>query len=134
MPDLRSGVRQSKRIKNVQENAAVLVPTPRRGTRRGNTSKAPVLNLPSDNPVNPASLYPMSRPAGRGRGGRHINQEKNAEIPGAGIGGRGRPVLDLRGKEIIAIPDVVAERTAEKLAVAEEEGNTSPLPERVLFF
>lgn len=130
MPDLRSGVRQSKRGKNVEENPAVLAPTPRRGTRRGNNLKAPLLKSPLNNPVNPANPSPMSRPAGRGRG-RQTNQDKNAEIFGAGVGGRGRAVIDGRAKEIAAIPDVVAEKSADKLAVAEEEGSTSPLPERV---
>ncbi|KAL8102390.1 casein kinase 1-like protein HD16 [Apium graveolens] len=130
MPDLRSGVRQSKRGKNVEDNPAVVAPAPRRGTRRGNTLKAAVLRSPVNNPVNPANPSPMSRPAGRGKG-RQTNQEKNAEIFGAGVGGRGRAVLDARAKEMAAIPDVVAEKSAEKLAAAEEEGSTSPLPERV---
>ncbi|CAK9150884.1 unnamed protein product [Ilex paraguariensis] len=35
MPDLRSGVRRSKRVNNVEENPVFVVPTPRCGTGRG---------------------------------------------------------------------------------------------------
>ncbi|KAA8523103.1 hypothetical protein F0562_009526 [Nyssa sinensis] len=132
MPDLRREVRRSKRVNNVQENPAVLVPTPRRGTGRGNSSKAPVLKSPPLDPVNPASLCPRPRLAGRGRGSGPMNQDKNAELFGIGVGGRARTGLNIAAKEVVAIPDeLVGEKSAEKLAAAEGEGSTSPLPERV---
>uniref|UniRef100_A0A5B7AZF8 non-specific serine/threonine protein kinase n=1 Tax=Davidia involucrata TaxID=16924 RepID=A0A5B7AZF8_DAVIN len=132
MPDLRSGVRRSKRVNNVQDNPAVLVPTPRRGTGRGNNSKAPVLKSPPHNPVNPAYLYPRPTLAGRGRGCRPMDQDNNAELFGVGVGGKGRTGLGVAAKEVATIPDkLVAEKSAEKLAAVEGEGSTSPLPERV---
>ena len=131
MPDLRSGTRQTKKVNNVEENPAVLAPTSRRGTRRGKSPKAPFVKSPPVNgPATPASLYPMPRGAGRGRGCR-INQDKNVEPFGAGLGGRGRACLDVGVKAPIPV-ELVVEKTAEKLAAVEEEGNTTPLPERVL--
>ncbi|THG13937.1 hypothetical protein TEA_014711 [Camellia sinensis var. sinensis] len=117
MPDLRGGVRRSKRVNNVQENPAVLVPTTRHGIGRGNGSKAAVLNT-----------YTRPRLAGRGRGRRAMNQNKNAELFDTG-GGDERPT-DLNGeaRAVAAIPNELA---AEKLAAVEEEGSTSPLPQRV---
>ncbi|KAM7509498.1 hypothetical protein LguiA_019951 [Lonicera macranthoides] len=129
MPDLRSGARQTKKVNNVEENPAILAPTSRRGTRRGNAPKALVVKSPPvNNPATPASLYPMPRGAGRGRGCR-VNQDKNVELFGAGLGGRGRACLD--GVKAAIPVELVAEKTAEKLAAVEEEGNTTPLPERV---
>lgn len=109
------------------ENPGVIVPTPRRGTRRGNNSKAP---------VNPETLYPMPKPAGRGRGrgvGKQLNQDKNAELLGPGVGGGGgHPGLGIR--DSVGIPDLGGERSAGKLPGVEEEGSTSPIPERVSLF
>ncbi|KAK4604209.1 hypothetical protein RGQ29_012637 [Quercus rubra] len=108
MPDLRSGVRRSKRVNNVQENADVVVPAVCPGAGKG----------------------PAGR--GRGRGFRTMNQGKNAKPLGAGAGGRGRGALDLPGREVVAIQDEpVVQKSAEKLAAAGKEGSTSPLPERV---
>lgn len=45
MPDLRSGVRRSKRVNNVQENPAVIVPPARPGVGKGNGSKTKSLSL-----------------------------------------------------------------------------------------
>lgn len=133
MPDLRSGVRRSKRINDIQENAAALAPTIRRGAGRGDDSKAQAIKSPSPKPCNPAYFYPRPKPAGRGRGSRAMNQDKNGKLLGTGVGGRGRVGLDLAAREVVAIPDeVVAEKGAEKLAAVEEEGNASPLPEKVL--
>lgn len=130
MPDLRSGVRRAKKVNVVQENTAVLVPTARRGAGRGIGSKAPITKSPRQKPVNPTSLFPMPRPAGRGRG-RATNQDKNAKALGAGIGGLGRTDLDLPVREVVAInKELVVEKGADKMAV-EEEGSTSPLPDRV---
>ncbi|THG06126.1 hypothetical protein TEA_008003 [Camellia sinensis var. sinensis] len=132
MSDLRSGVRRSNRVKNIQENPAVLVPTPRRGIGRGIGSKAAVLKSTPCCPVNQANPSIRPKPVGRGRGRRAMNQDKNAELFGAGIGGRGRTDLDAAVREVAAIPDELAvERNAEKMAAVEEEGSTSPLPERV---
>ncbi|XP_057968726.1 casein kinase 1-like protein HD16 [Malania oleifera] len=132
MPDLRSGVRRSKRVNNAQENAAVLVPTARRAAGRGNGSKAPIVKTPPSNPVNPVDLHPRPRPVGRGRGARAMNQDKNAEFLGAGFGGQGRTGLDLAaGEAIHNRNELVAEKGAEKIAAVEEEGSTGPLPERV---
>lgn len=132
MPDLRSGVRRSKRINDIQENAAALVPATRRGAGRGDDSKAQAIKSPSPKPYNPAFFYPRPRPAGRGRGARAMNQDKNGKLFGTGVGGRGRVGLDLAAREVVTIPDeVVAEKGAEKLAAVEEEGSASPLPEKV---
>ncbi|XAR53322.1 Non-specific serine/threonine protein kinase [Bertholletia excelsa] len=131
MPDLRSGVRRSKRVNNVQENPAVLVPTPQRGTGRGNRSKATVQRTPPCSPVNPADPCSRPKPAGRGRGRRAMNQDKNAEHFAA-TGGRGRTNLATAVREVAAIPgELAAVRSAEKLAATDKDGNLSPLPERV---
>ncbi|KAI7731607.1 hypothetical protein M8C21_027421, partial [Ambrosia artemisiifolia] len=126
MPDLRRGVRQAKKGNNinVEDNAAALLaPTPRRGTRRG---KVQALKSPAASPVVPAYPYPMPRPAGRGRGARPTDQDKNPDIFGGGIG---RPPLNL---DVGVCNPLVGGRSAEKLAAdAEDEGSTSPLPERV---
>ncbi|XP_041004881.1 casein kinase 1-like protein HD16 isoform X1 [Juglans microcarpa x Juglans regia] len=107
MPDLRSGVRRSKRVNNVHENPPVVVPTAWPGVGKG-----PVGN-------------------GRGRGLRAMNQGKISKPLGAGVGGRGRGGLDLPGRQVVAIQDeLVVHKSAEKLA-AEEEPSSSPLPERV---
>ncbi|KAJ9548697.1 hypothetical protein OSB04_021240 [Centaurea solstitialis] len=122
MPDLRRGVRQAKKANNVEDNAAVLAPTTRRGTRRG---KAQALKSPAAGPAVPGYPYPMPRPAGRGRGSRPTDQDKNPEIFGAGVG---RTPLNLD----VGVNQLVVGKSAEKLAAdAEDEGSTSPLPERV---
>ncbi|MFS7916884.1 putative protein-serine/threonine kinase CK1-CK1-Pl family [Helianthus anomalus] len=109
MPDLRRGVRQSKKIINTNDNDddVVVAPTPRRGTRRGKaqTPKAP-----------------MPRPAGRGRGGRATKQDKNVEL----FGGRG-PQLNLDA----ALRDQLVVGAEKNVANGEEEGNSDPVPERV---
>ncbi|XP_060668709.1 casein kinase 1-like protein HD16 isoform X2 [Ziziphus jujuba] len=108
MPDLRSGVRRSKRVNNVQENPAVIVPPTRPGVAKGPTGR------------------------GRGRGTRAMNQGKNAKPIGAGVGGQGHTGLDLPIGKLVAVRDeLVAQKSAEKLAAAEDEGSTSPLPERI---
>ncbi|KAG2718506.1 hypothetical protein I3843_03G216000 [Carya illinoinensis] len=107
MPDLRSGVRRSKRVNNVHENPPVVVPTVWPGVGKG----------PAGN--------------GRGRGLRAMNQGKISKPLGAGVGGRGRGGLDLPGRQVVAIQDeLVVHKSAEKLA-AEEEPSSSPIPERV---
>ncbi|CAH1449020.1 unnamed protein product [Lactuca virosa] len=128
MPDLRRGVRQAKKVINLDNNnnnndddddvVVVVAPTTRRGTRRGK-AQAPK--------ATPAYPIPMPRPGGRGRGGRGIEQDKNGEIFG-GVGGRG-PHLNLD----VGIRDqLVVGKSAEKLVVnGEEEGSSSPVPERV---
>ncbi|XP_052199319.1 casein kinase 1-like protein HD16 [Diospyros lotus] len=128
MPDLRSGARRSKRVGNTQKDDAALVPNPQRGTGRGNSSKAAGLKSPPLNPVIP--VYPCTRPraAGRGRGSRAMNQDKNAPVLGAGVGGQGHNIFDGVVREVAGIPNELA---GEKLAAVEEEGNTSPLPERI---
>ncbi|XP_024959471.1 casein kinase 1-like protein HD16 [Cynara cardunculus var. scolymus] len=126
MPDLRRGVRQAKKVVNVENGGdAVVAPTTRRGTRRG---KAQAPKAPVASPLIPAYPHPMPRPAGRGRGGRATDQDKNAEIFGAGIGGRGPQLnLDVGLRDQLAVG-----KSAEKLAAnGEEEGSTSPVPERV---
>ncbi|KAI3771530.1 hypothetical protein L6452_02695 [Arctium lappa] len=68
----------------------------------------------------------MPRPAGRGRGSRPTDQDKNPEIFGAGVG---RAPLNL---DVGVCNQLVVGKSAEKLAAdAEDEGSTSPLPERV---
>ncbi|KAH7528483.1 hypothetical protein FEM48_Zijuj05G0077000 [Ziziphus jujuba var. spinosa] len=68
---------------------------------------------------------------GRGRGTRAMNQGKNAKPIGAGVGGQGHTGLDLPIGKLVAVRDeLVAQKSAEKLAAAEDEGSTSPLPER----
>ncbi|KAI3709521.1 hypothetical protein L2E82_39283 [Cichorium intybus] len=112
MPDLRRGVR--KKAINLDNNnnnnndddddVVVVAPTPRRGARRG---KAQAQKAPALIPAYPIPI-PMPRPAGRGRGPQ-LNLD---------VGNRDQLVV---GKD------------AEKLVVnnGEEEGSTSPVPERV---
>ncbi|KAI7740681.1 hypothetical protein M8C21_027770 [Ambrosia artemisiifolia] len=125
MPDLRRGVRQAKKVNNnVEDNAAALLaPTTRRGTRRG---KVQAPKLPTASPVVPGYQHPMPRPAGRGRGSRPTEQDKNPNIFGGGVG---RPPLNL---DVGVCNQLAVNKTADKMAIdAEDEGSTSPLPERV---
>ncbi|XVF34812.1 hypothetical protein REPUB_Repub18cG0090700 [Reevesia pubescens] len=96
MPDLRGGIRRSKRINDNQETPAALVPTARRGAG--------------------------SR--GRGRGRRAMNQDDNAKLVGPGACGRGCTGINLPVRQVV-------QKSAERLVAVEEEGSTSPLPERV---
>ncbi|KAL8237047.1 hypothetical protein R6Q59_018136 [Mikania micrantha] len=126
MPDLRGGVRQAKKsnIINVVNNAAALLaPTARRGSRRG---KAQALKTIAASPVVPTYPFPMPRPAGRGRGTLPIYQDKNFDIF---VGGVGQAPLNL---DAGVCDQLVGGRSAEKLATdAEDEGSTSLLPKRV---
>ncbi|KAI8565544.1 hypothetical protein RHMOL_Rhmol03G0268300 [Rhododendron molle] len=134
MPDLRSGIPKSKRVNNILENPAVLVPTRRRGSGRGKGSKAAVLKSPPLSPVDPGhpSTRPRSVGRGRGRGWKAMNQDKNAELFGTGIGARVHAGFDPEMREVAAIPaELAVERSAKQLAAAEGEGSTNPLPERV---
>lgn len=64
-----------------------------------------------------------------------MNQNKNTKIIGAGVGGQGHAGLDMPVGDLFAVRDeLVVQKSAEKLAAPEEEGSTSPLPERVLFW
>lgn len=54
-----------------------------------------------------------------------MNQDENAKL--VVVRGRGRAGLDLPVRQVV-------EKSAEKLVAGEEEGSTSPLPERVLIF
>ncbi|XP_062117921.1 casein kinase 1-like protein HD16 [Humulus lupulus] len=107
MADPRSGVRRSKRVNNVQDNPAILVPPACPGTR----------------------IVPASR--GRGRGSRAMNQGKNVKLTGAGIGAHGNTSLDLPVGNLISVRELGVQKSVKKLAVADDEGSTSPLPERV---
>ncbi|KHG22741.1 Casein kinase I isoform delta [Gossypium arboreum] len=100
MPDLKGGIRRSKRINDNQETPAVLATTAQRGG--------------------------ANRGRGRGRGRRAMNQDDNAVLVGPGACGRGCSGLNLPVKHPV-------EKTAERLVAVEEEGSTSPLPERVQF-
>ncbi|KAM6582233.1 hypothetical protein CsatB_009235 [Cannabis sativa] len=107
MADPRSGVRRSKRVNNAQDNPAILVPPACPGTR----------------------IVPTSR--GRGRGSRAMNQGKNVKLIGAGISAQGNTGFELPVGNLISVRELAAQKSAEKLAVADDEGSTSPLPERV---
>ncbi|WCJ42441.1 Protein kinase family protein [Euphorbia peplus] len=76
----------------------------------------------------PAGLVPTTRRgtgrAGRGRGTRAMNHDENAKLLGTGVRGRGRAGLDLPARQAV-------DKSAEKLAAGEDEGSTTPLPERV---
>ncbi|XP_065848989.1 casein kinase 1-like protein HD16 isoform X2 [Euphorbia lathyris] len=76
----------------------------------------------------PAGLVATTRRGagrgGRGRGTRAMNHDDNAKLLGTGVRGRGRAGLDLPARQAV-------EKSAEKLAAGEDEGSTSPLPERV---
>ncbi|XP_022730129.1 casein kinase 1-like protein HD16 isoform X2 [Durio zibethinus] len=73
MPDLRGGIRRSKRINDNQESPAVLVTTARRGA--------------------------ASR--GRGRGRRAMNQDDNAKLVGPGACGRGCTGINLPVRHVV---------------------------------
>ncbi|CAI0389935.1 unnamed protein product [Linum tenue] len=76
------------------------------------------------NNQNPSGVVATAAPGGRrgrgrGRGCRVMNHDDNAKILG-----QGRPGLEMPVRQPV-------EKIAEKLVVGEEEGNASPLPERV---
>ncbi|EOY30826.1 Kinase family protein isoform 3 [Theobroma cacao] len=73
MPDLRGGIRRSKRINDNQESPAALVPTARRGA--------------------------ASR--GRGRGRRAMNQDDNGKLVGPAACGRGCTGLNLPVRQVV---------------------------------
>lgn len=56
-----------------------------------------------------------------------MNQDDNAVLVGPGACGRGCTGINLPVKHPV-------EKTAERLVAVEEEGSTSPLPERVQIF
>lgn len=61
-----------------------------------------------------------------------MNQSKNAKPIGAVFGGQGYTGLDVPAGDLFAVRDeLVVQKSAEKLAAAEDEGSTSPLPDRV---
>ncbi|XP_039031632.1 casein kinase 1-like protein HD16 [Hibiscus syriacus] len=64
------------------------------------------------------------RGRGRGRGRRALNQDDNVKPVGPGTGGRGCAGINLPVRHLV-------EQPAERLVAVEEEGSTSPLPERV---
>ncbi|KAL4297030.1 hypothetical protein GQ457_12G023360 [Hibiscus cannabinus] len=96
---------------------------------RGGTRRSKRIN---DNQEIPAAIAPTARRGtstrgrgrGRGRGRRAMNQDHNAKLVGPGACGRGGTGINLPVKPVV-------EKTAERLVAAEEEGSTSPLPERV---
>jgi folylpolyglutamate synthase/dihydropteroate synthase len=61
MPDMRSGVRRSKRVNNVQGNPSIVVTTVRPGTGKGKGSKATVLKSTLKSNY-PSILLSQSRP------------------------------------------------------------------------
>ncbi|XVF88512.1 hypothetical protein PTKIN_Ptkin19aG0056700 [Pterospermum kingtungense] len=73
MPDLRGGIRRSKRINDNQESPAAIVPTARRGA--------------------------ASR--GRGRGRRAMNQDDNGKLAGPGACGRGCTGINLPVRQVV---------------------------------
>ncbi|XP_077233723.1 casein kinase 1-like protein HD16 [Tasmannia lanceolata] len=124
MPDLRSGVRQpqlrSKQVADIQPNPIVAsIRKTRTGVGRGNSVKE----------VCGAS---RGRGAGRGRGLRTMNRNKQCKVLGAPVGTGAYADLEAGVREVVAIRDEAnVERAPEKLVVAEEEGSSSPIPERV---
>lgn len=62
-----------------------------------------------------------------------MNQGKNSKLFGAGVGGQAG--LDLPKRDLVVVHDeLVDQKGAQKLAAIEDEGSSSPLPERVLLF
>ncbi|XP_010249770.1 PREDICTED: casein kinase 1-like protein HD16 isoform X2 [Nelumbo nucifera] len=137
MPDLRSGARQaqlrSKQVNDLETTPAVNpVRATRRGTGRGNGSNAPILKQPLVEPVKQAIASPRARAVGRGRGAKGAKPEKPSQPLGRPIEEQIATGLDVAMREVVAVHnEVVAEKSMEKLVAVEEEGNSSPLPERV---
>lgn len=84
MPDLRGGIRRSKRINDNQESPAALVPTARR----------------------------VAASRGRGRGRRAMNQDDNGRLVGPGACGRGcainfpvRQVVEKSAERLVAVEE-----------------------------
>ncbi|OMO90069.1 hypothetical protein CCACVL1_07523 [Corchorus capsularis] len=92
---------------------------------RGGTRRSKRIN---DNLESPAGLAPTTRRGGagrgRGRGRRAMNQDDNAKLVGPSACGRGCTGVNLPVRQGV-------EKSAERLVAVEEEGSTSPLPERV---
>lgn len=130
MPDLRGGIRRSKRINDNQESPAALAPTARRGA--GDNPFQFHLKLLCFVSVQFTYCFlvyvnPLSVSRGRGRGRRAMNQDDNGKLAGPGACGRGCPGINLPVRQVV-------EKSAERLVAVEEEGSTSSLPERVLIF
>ncbi|XP_039058388.1 casein kinase 1-like protein HD16 [Hibiscus syriacus] len=94
---------------------------------RGGTRRSKRIN---DNQENPAAVAPTAqrgtatRGRGRGRGRRAMNQDDNAKLVGPSACVRDGAGINLPARPVI-------EKTAERLVAVEEEGSTSPLPEKV---
>lgn len=137
MPELRSGARRSKRLDDLQ------------------TLQQPI--NPAENWIQPTQNKTRRRVGGRGRGGNATGVAKGAlpAIPTrltAGGRGRGIRLIDLDPEpcdgeaaalgaaepgynrvEVVADKDIAMEGgSAEKAIGVEEEGSTTPVPERVL--
>ncbi|KVH90608.1 Protein kinase, ATP binding site-containing protein [Cynara cardunculus var. scolymus] len=139
MPQLRSGARRSKRLGDLQpatqpvdQGENVATPTQNRTRRktgggRGRGDAAAVAKGPAAAiPVRPTT-------AGRGRGARLIDLDPEPPceiVPDAAALGVREPILNRI--EAVADKDIAMEGgSADKIMGVEEEGNATPVPERV---
>ncbi|GAA0168371.1 non-receptor serine/threonine protein kinase [Lithospermum erythrorhizon] len=138
MPELRSGARRSKRLGDLQvapqpanQEENLVQPTQNRTRRRGGGRGRGNANAVGGRPSAPVPVRPAAR--GRGRGVRLIDldPEPPCEVPPQAIGvGGGDPGSNR--VEGFADKDIAMEGgSADKIIGAEEESNTTPVPERV---
>lgn len=140
MPELRSGARRSKRLNNQQpsqqqpveqaENWAA--PAQNRTRRRvgGGRGRGGTGNALAKGP--PPAIVPRATAPVRGRGIRLIDldPEPCGVIPGAAPLAAAEPAHDR--VEVVADKDIAMEGgSADKVVGVEEEGNPTPVPERV---
>ncbi|GLJ16407.1 hypothetical protein SUGI_0278400 [Cryptomeria japonica] len=143
MPELRSGVRQprlkSKQVQNLVNlpetniDQALAEQLPNRATRRaagrGRGSNVPAVKVAE---AKPAAGGGRQRIAGRGRGVRSTKLEAPVEVLPLAVQARAEPDLNLIAREAVAAKNQgMDEKSGDKLLGGEEEGSTTPLPERV---
>ncbi|RAL50879.1 hypothetical protein DM860_005235 [Cuscuta australis] len=141
MPELRSGARRSKRLGDLQpapqaatgQEENLVLPAPTRTRRRGGGGGRGRGNATAV--AKGPSTGVRGRPAtaaGRGRGARLIDldPEPHCEAPEAVAVGVREPAINRI--EDVPNKDIAMEGgSADKIVGVEEEGNTTPVPERV---
>ena len=136
MPELRSGARRSKRLDDLQppqqpNNQAenLTVPVQNKTRRRAGGGRGRGGNAAGV----AKGASPTTRPtgAGRGRGVRLIDLDPEpCQIEPAAVGAA---ELGYNRLEVVSDKDIAMEgASAEKVIGVEEEGSTTPVPERVI--
>lgn len=139
MPELRSGVRRSKRLDDLQPSSQqpigqpenCLLPAQNKPRRRAAGGRGRGGNAVAKGPTPAIPTRPTA--AGRGRGVRLIDldPEPCAVLPQAAALGAAEPIYNR--VEVVADKDIAMEGggSADKILAVEEEAGGTPVPDRV---